>query len=86
LGVVENMAYFVPPDAPDKKYHLFGAGGGQSLADELGVPLLAQIPITEAVRGGGDVGRPVALAVHSLEGAAFVALAGNVARAVAVLD
>jgi hypothetical protein len=47
---------------------------------------LAQIPITETVRSGGDTGRPVALAAKSPEGAAFVELAGNVARALAVLE
>lgn len=86
LGVVENMAFFVPPDMPDKTYYIFGSGGGKTLADELGVPLLAQIPITETVRSGGDTGRPVALAAKSPEGAAFVELAGNVARALAVLE
>ncbi len=86
LGVVENMAYFVPPDMPEKKYHIFGAGGGKALAEELGVPLLAQIPMVETVRTGGDTGKPVALAAKSPEGAAFGELAGNVARALAVLD
>ncbi|MCS7084958.1 MAG: Mrp/NBP35 family ATP-binding protein [Bacteroidia bacterium] len=86
LGVVENMAFFSPPDAPEKKYYIFGAEGGKTLAEELGVPLLAQIPITEAVRFGGDAGRPAALAAQSPEGAAFLELAGNVARALAVLN
>ncbi len=41
LGIVENMSYFVPPDMPDKQYDIFGSGGGEKTAAELGVPLLA---------------------------------------------
>ena len=61
LGIVENMAYFSPPDAPDKKYHLFGKGGAKALADELGTPFLGEIPIVQTIREAGDVGRPAAL-------------------------
>ena len=45
LGVIENMTEFIPPDQPDKRYPLFGSGGGQKLALENKVPLLAQIPM-----------------------------------------
>ena len=45
LGVVENMSWFVPPDQPEKRYALFGEGGGARLAAEAGVPLLAQLPL-----------------------------------------
>ena len=45
LGVVENMTAFIPPDAPDKRYELFGYGAGKTLAEENKVPLLAQIPM-----------------------------------------
>jgi ATP-binding protein involved in chromosome partitioning len=58
-GVIENMSAFVAPDGTS--YELFGRGGGQALADEVGVPLLAQIPIDAAVAAGGDHGEPVAL-------------------------
>jgi len=76
LGVVENMSAFVPPDAPDKRYALFGSGGGQQLADEAGVPLLAMLPLEMPVREGGDAGRPVVLsAPDSLTAQAFAALA-----------
>jgi ATP-binding protein involved in chromosome partitioning len=60
IGVIENMSWFTGDDA--KRYELFGAGGGQELADELGVPLLAQIPLVEALREGGDTGRPIVVA------------------------
>ena len=45
LGVVENMSFFLPPDNPNKSYALFGEGGGETLASENQVPLLAQIPL-----------------------------------------
>ena len=76
LGVVENMSAFIPPDAPDKRYALFGSGGGQRLADEAAVPLLAQLPLEMPVREGGDAGVPVVLsAPDSATGLAFSALA-----------
>src|SRR4051794_37985628 len=60
IGVIENMSWFTGDDG--KRYQLFGAGGGEELAGELGVPLLAQIPLVEALREGGDTGRPIVLA------------------------
>ena len=58
-GVIENMTAFVCDHG--ESYPLFGAGGGQRLADELGVPLLGQIPVEASVAIGGDAGRPAAL-------------------------
>lgn len=58
-GVIENMSWFTGDDGT--RYELFGRGGGQSLADELGVPLLGQVPLVPALREGGDSGVPVAL-------------------------
>jgi ATP-binding protein involved in chromosome partitioning len=57
-GVVENMSYRVCPCCGERD-DVFGTGGGQSLADKVGVPLLAQIPLEPAVRAGGDTGVPV---------------------------
>jgi ATP-binding protein involved in chromosome partitioning len=59
-GVIENMSWFTGDDG--HRYELFGAGGGQQLAGELGVPLLAQVPLVSALREGGDVGVPVVVA------------------------
>jgi ATP-binding protein involved in chromosome partitioning len=76
-GVIENMSWFTGDDG--KRYELFGNGGGQELADELGVPLLAQIPLTMALREGGDDGKPIAaVAPDSETGKAFHALAAQV--------
>ena len=84
LGIVENMAYFSPEDMPEKKYHIFGEGGGQKLADELEVPLLAQVPIVEKVRELADDGKPAALNTDSTLGKAFKNLAASVAQQVAI--
>lgn len=56
-GVIENMSWFIGDGG--KRYELFGAGGGQELAELLGVPLLAQIPFVEQLREGGDTGSPI---------------------------
>jgi ATP-binding protein involved in chromosome partitioning len=76
-GVIENMSWFTGDDG--KRYELFGSGGGQELADELGVPLLMQIPLTMALREGGDDGKPIAaVAPDSETGKAFHALAAQI--------
>lgn len=56
-GVIENMSWFTGDDGT--RYELFGTGGGATLARDLGVPLLGQVPLVNAVRLGGDEGRPV---------------------------
>lgn len=61
LGVIENMSYFIPPDMPEKRYHIFGEGGGAAVAAEYGVPLLGQVPIDARIRAGGDEGLPFVL-------------------------
>jgi ATP-binding protein involved in chromosome partitioning len=59
-GVIENMAGFTTPSG--EHFELFGAGGGQSLADELDVPLLGQVPLTMSLREQADGGLPVVFA------------------------
>lgn len=59
LGIVENMSYFTPPELPDKRYYLFGEGGGRRTAEELGVDFLGELPIDPRVVEGGDIGRPI---------------------------
>ncbi len=58
-GVIENMTAFVNEEG--KVYELFGSGGGEELAEELGVPLLGKVPIDAAVAHGGDNGNPIVL-------------------------
>lgn len=67
IGVVENMSWFTADDG--KRYELFGSGGGQALADELGVDLMAQIPLLPEMGRGADVGQPVAIAAPGSEAA-----------------
>jgi ATP-binding protein involved in chromosome partitioning len=86
LGIVENMSYFVPPDLPDRRYNIFGEGGGERASQELGVPLLVQIPIQPDVVEAGDSGKPTIVAnPGSPAGEAFALLVGSVARKVALL-
>jgi ATP-binding protein involved in chromosome partitioning len=86
LGIVENMSYFVPPDLPDRRYQIFGEGGGKRAAQELGVPLLVQVPLQPDVVEAGDSGKPTLVAnPGSPAGEAFAQLAGIVARKVALL-
>ena len=59
LGVIENMSGFTTPDG--QRYSIFGEGGGQLLADELDVPLLGQVPLSEALRAHADTGSPLVL-------------------------
>jgi ATP-binding protein involved in chromosome partitioning len=87
LGIVENMSYFVPPDLPDRKYYIFGEGGGRRIAEELGVDFLGEVPVDPRVAEGGDKGEPIVrFAPDSPVALAFVELAGAVARRLAVLS
>jgi ATP-binding protein involved in chromosome partitioning len=77
-GIIENMSWFTGDDG--KRYELFGAGGGQLLADELEVPLLGQLPLVTALREGGDNGRPITAVDPGSEVAqAFQAIATRIA-------
>src|SRR5574344_107722 len=78
LGLVENMAYFTPAELPNNKYYIFGKDGAKNLADELGVVLLAQIPIVQSICESGDAGEPAATKVDTITGQAFLSLAQSV--------
>ncbi len=80
LGIVENMAYFTPEECPENKYYIFGKDGAKNLAQELNVPLLAQIPLVQGIMEGGDNGKPVALDASNPMGVAFRELANNVVK------
>lgn len=58
LGLVENMAWFTPAELPQNKYYIFGKEGGVKMAEQLGIDLLAQIPIYMSIRENGDLGTP----------------------------
>ena len=77
-GIIENMSWFTGDDGT--RYEIFGAGGGQELADELGVPLLGQLPLVQQVREGGDDGHPITVDHPESEAAqAFQAIATRIA-------
>ena len=75
LGLVENMAWFTPEELPDNKYYIFGRGGASRLAEEMGVPLLGQLPIVQSICESGDEGEPAAVHADSVIGKAFRTLA-----------
>jgi len=84
LGLVENMSYFTPAELPDNKYYIFGKDGCRNLAEKLNVPFLGQVPLVQSICEGGDSGTPQVLDESSPAGKAFLEIAGNVARQVAI--
>jgi ATP-binding protein involved in chromosome partitioning len=77
MGVVENMSWFTGDDG--KRYPIFGEGGGEALAEELGVPLFGKVPLLAAMRDGADRGRPVHVADAAGEAAeAFDEIAAKI--------
>jgi ATP-binding protein involved in chromosome partitioning len=78
LGIVENMAWFTPEELPENKYFIFGKEGAKSLAEELNVNLLGQIPIVQSIREAGDVGRPAVLQEGTPQAEALNELISNV--------
>ena len=72
-GVIENMSWFTGDDGT--RYELFGSGGGQTLADRIGVPLMGQVPLVPALRDGADRGEPVAVDPSTEVGSVFAEIA-----------
>lgn len=85
IGIIENMAYFTPPDMPDKKYHIFGKDGAKNLADTLQVPFLGEVPLEQAMREGGDNGLPVASDEKlTISGKAITDIAARIAQQISI--
>jgi ATP-binding protein involved in chromosome partitioning len=84
LGLVENMAYFTPAELPGNKYFLFGKEGAKRLSEELKIPFLGQVPLVQSICEGGDNGTPIVTEENSPAAMAFLSIAGNVARQVAI--
>jgi ATP-binding protein involved in chromosome partitioning len=82
LGLIENMAYYIPEDSPDKKDYIFGKDGTKKLAEEMNVPLLGQIPLITRIREAGDVGVPAALNENTIEGETFKNIAKSVIKCI----
>ncbi len=84
LGLVENMSHFVCPSC-DHESDIFGKGGGESAAEELGVPFLGRIPIYQPIREGGDSGNPLVVAEpDSAAARAFLDIAERTAAQVSI--
>ena len=82
LGLVENMAWFTPAELPENRYYIFGREGCKQLAEEMNVPLLAQIPLVQGICDSGDRGEPAALDSNTATGLAFINLAQAVVTVV----
>lgn len=82
LGFVENMAYFTPAELPNNKYYIFGKEGCKRLAEEMGIPLLGEIPLVQSIAESGDNGKPVSLwsDTPTPESEAFMRVAENTIR------
>jgi ATP-binding protein involved in chromosome partitioning len=84
LGIIENMSHFVCPNCSHEA-DIFGSGGGERMAQELGVPFLGRIPIYQPIREGGDAGVPLAISEPSSPAAqAFMAAAEQTAAQVSI--
>jgi ATP-binding protein involved in chromosome partitioning len=84
LGLVENMSHFVCPNCRHEA-DIFGHGGGERMAGELGVPFLGRIPIYQPIREGGDSGVPIVVSEpESPSGQAFMAVAEQTAAQVSI--
>jgi len=82
LGMVENMSYFTPEELPDNKYYIFGEGGAKGLAEQMGIDLLAEIPLVQSVREAADAGRPAVLQGATPVALELLNLAKNVVTAI----
>lgn len=84
IGLIENMSHFVCAGC-GREADIFGKGGGEALAVELGIPFLGRIPLAEPVRTGGDAGTPVVLSQpQSAPAQALTAAAERVAQQVSI--
>jgi ATP-binding protein involved in chromosome partitioning len=84
IGLIENMSYFACPNC-EHESDIFGRGGGERLAEELGVPFLGRLPIYQPIREGSDTGVPVIISEpNSAAARAFIAAAERTAAQVSI--
>ena len=84
LGVIENMSHFICPNC-EHEADIFGHGGGQTMAEQLGVPFIGRIPIYQPIREGGDSGVPLMMSEPNSPAAkAFMAAAERVAAQISI--
>ena len=77
LGIIENMAYFIPNELPENKYYLFGKEGARNLSTDLNIPFLGEVPIIQSVREAADFGRPAAMQENTISENIFKSVSKN---------
>ncbi|MAU63281.1 MAG: chromosome partitioning protein [Flavobacteriaceae bacterium] len=77
LGIIENMAYFIPKELPKNKYYLFGKEGAKNLSIDLNVPFLGEVPLIQSIREAGDVGSPASLQENTIVNEVFNTITKN---------
>jgi len=77
LGIIENMAYFIPNELPENKYYLFGKEGARNLSTDLNIPFLGEVPIIQSVREAADFGRPAAMQENTISEDIFKSVSKN---------
>lgn len=86
FGVIENMSYFVCPHCGERT-EIFGHGGAEAAADEVGLDFLGELPLHSSIRAGGDSGLPITVSdPDSAQARAFVRLAERIAAKLSVLQ
>lgn len=83
IGLVENMAFFTPDDAPEKRYYIFGQGGGRKLAEEQEIPFLGELPLIPKIQHDSDLGT---IDSSSSDFEPFIRLAEETARRMSILN
>ncbi len=85
-GIIENMAYFWTPELPERRFYIFGQGGGRRLAEKYQVPFLGEIPLLEAIVARSDSGLPPALEKDTPLSQAYHDIAEKLIRQLATLS
>jgi len=84
LGIIENMSHFVCPSC-NHEADIFGRGGGEEMANQLGVAFIGRIPLYQPIREGGDSGMPLMMSDPGSPAArAFMAAAERVAAEISI--
>ncbi len=86
LGVIENMAYFTPAELPDKKYYIFGKGGGKELSERFEIPFLGEIPLVKSISDAGDSGIPTVLDEEVATQKSFMDIASRIAQQLSIIN
>ena len=86
LGIVENMSYFTPEDAPEKQYFIFGKGGAEKLSKQFDIPVVGRLPLFETLAVQSDSGVPAMLHPDERFRTPFIEMAQNVAQQVSILN